>query len=168
MGLEAVVVGGVADDPFALGQRRQAGDLGFVLGQDGFLDEDVLPVLHEVGEELDLGLVGGAHQGRVVGVEGYVADVPDGGVAHRIDGGGDVRTGHGGPFVALHAHSDDDDFHGPAHAKLICFSTARALSRTRSGVTGTLPSYSHSTAAAKEPRMEATTALPVAAMASVA
>src|SRR5713101_3059786 len=58
--LEAMIIGGVANNAALARQRLEPGDVALVLGPQRLLDQHVLAVLHAIGEELDLGFVGDA------------------------------------------------------------------------------------------------------------
>ena len=106
MRLEPVIIGGVAD---RAGLRRQCGEFGQVLvavRQQRLLDQRVLAVAEQIGQQLDLGLVGHAEQRRVVAVERHVLDAAEAGIGqNRIHGGDDFRPSDRGPLATLNAQN---------------------------------------------------------------
>ncbi len=117
-----------------------------------------------------LGASGNAGQHRVVVVERHVGDRP---VARllvdRVDRGDEIVAGDAAALVTLNSEAGDHDPHrSSAQSGATCRSTASIFDLRSSGVTGRLPSHSHSTAAAMVPRMVATAASRSASRASVA
>ena len=78
MRLEAVIIGGVADDALACApSASSAAIVASLLRPQRLLDQHVLAVAQAVGRELDLRLVGNADQHRVVVGERNVGRSPD-------------------------------------------------------------------------------------------
>ena len=102
--LEAVVVGGIADDGLALGHGRQRLQRALVGRHQRLLDEHVLAVAEQVAEELELGGVGCADQRRLERVERHLRERPEAGAGmDRIDRRHHVGAGDGETLRALDA-----------------------------------------------------------------
>src|SRR6516164_5556193 len=150
MRLEAVVVSSVTKDRVFAGKGLQLDDRAFVVCRQRLLDQHVFAVLQAISEQFQFRCVGYARQNRIVLVDWNVG-------RRSYDAcGPELQTRQ--PRLALVT-----DQSGP-----ICRSIASILSRKSSAVTGILPSHSHSTAAAIEPRMVATPGSRTASIASVA
>ncbi|CAB4699547.1 unannotated protein [freshwater metagenome] len=111
--LEAVVVGGVAEHALVARNGFELGQLLFVIGPQRLLDQHVLAVAEQVREQLYLGFVGCAYQGRVViGQRHFLHRLVFGLRMHRIDRTDIVRPGKLPTLVPLYAESDYDHLHG--------------------------------------------------------
>ena len=114
-------------------------------------------------QQLGLGMVGGTDRRGVDPIEIKIFNRTKVRVrCHRINRHGEVSAGDPCALASLHAHPEDRQTkrcaHPTKHRSLIWAHLARSWSRE----TGMLPSSSHSTAAAKLPRMPAITQLSVA------
>src|SRR5262249_46016450 len=123
----------------------------------------MLAITEQVIEDRDLRLVGNAGEDRIVAVERNVLDRPIFGLAvDGIDRRYEIGACDPSAFLTLNAESRNHDSHQTApcpslHSKRACFST-RSMRPSRSErPIGILPSHSHSSAAAIEPRIEAAT-----------
>ena len=110
--LEAVIVGGIANDAVAPRERLEAGDFGFVFRPQWLLDQHVLAIVEAVGENVDLGLVRDAGQDRVVVRERNIRDRPVTCVlVHRIDSCDKVGARDSAALVTLNTETGDHDPH---------------------------------------------------------
>ena len=110
--LETVVVCRVTDHASGTRQLLERFNLSVIQGPQRFLHQHVLAVRQEIGQHPNFGLVGNAHEGRVVAGHRHVLD---GAVLrffvdriHRRDvvGSGEFPT-----FMALDSETDDEGFH---------------------------------------------------------
>src|SRR5262249_58936153 len=130
-------------------------------GPQGLLHQDMLAIAEEVTEDRDLRLVGNAGEHRVVAVERNVLDRPIFGLAvDGIDCRYEIGARDPPAFLTLNAESRHHDSHQQRlalHSKRVCFSTMSIRPSKSDRPIGKLPSHSHSSAAAIEPRTEAAT-----------
>src|SRR5262249_50379403 len=157
-------------DALVARQTLQPHDVALLPGPQRLLDQHVLAVLEAVGEHLDLRFIGDTGEHRVIVRERHVGD---GAIARlvvdRIHRRDEVPTSDPATFMPLNPEARDHDPHRrTAQTGAICRSSVSIFERRSSAVTGTLPSHSHSTAAAMVPRMVEMPGLPTASMASVA
>ena len=170
MRLEAVVIGGVANNAVFVRERFKTGNFPLIARPERLLHQDVLFVLEAVAEKLDLGLIRDAGQHRVIVGKWNVDNGPIACfLVDRVDVRYKVIAGNPAAFMSLNSEARDHHSHRwTAQTRTICRSMASILDRKSSAVTGMLPSHSHSSAAAMLPRIVAMPASPTASMASVA
>ncbi len=168
--LESMVVGGIADSAGLAGSRLQAANVGIARRPQRLFHEHVLPAREQVVEDLALWFVRGADESGIVTAHRHLLDRLVVRVRmHGIDRCHAVRARHRTALVPLDAQPYDDYFQAGLRSLYVALrSIASILRATSAGVTGMLPSTSHSQAAAIDPRMVATESEPVAIFDSVA
>ena len=118
MGLEAVIVGGIADRAIVVRQPLQTEDVVIRRGEQRLLDEHVLAVREQPCQHLDFGLVRNAGERRVVIVQRHVLDSTVACLAvHRVDAAGEVVAGDAAALRALHSHPYHRHAHRPANRR---------------------------------------------------
>ena len=166
--LEAVIIGGVANHALVARQALERRDLIVFRSPERLFDQHVLALADQLGEQRNLRLVGNAAERRVIVGRRHLREVTviclRQGRVHRCH---EVVAGHGTPLAPLDAEADDDYAHRN-HAGPRSRSILSSRADTSAGVTGTLPSTSHSPAAAITPRIVACTDEPDTIMARVA
>ena len=105
-----MVVGRVADRLVLARDRSQALDVRVARCPQRLLDQHVLAAREQIFQQLDLRLVGRAHQRGIVPVRGHVLHAPVLRLlVDRIDRGDKIRSRGGTSLVPLYAETDDDD-----------------------------------------------------------
>jgi len=72
MRLEAMVIGGIANDGAAPGHVGEPFERCIIGREQGFLDQEVLAVAEQMAQQLDLGIIRGTDERRVINAKRHI------------------------------------------------------------------------------------------------